>query len=99
MNLEERKLWFQLKKEYLEFKIDGTMYKAVEDAAGNYDLEAFDYGKRGEYLNTFGLKTSWTYEGKYLISKLRNSRKRKMKRMVETRLRKLARKYKTCEEK
>lgn len=93
MTTEEREIWFKLKKEYLDSIINGFLYRSVKVGEGDYRSEPFDDGDKGVYSNILCLQIVWIFEGRQLVKKMRNSRKRKMKRMVETRLRKIGRKY------
>lgn len=86
--------WNALKKEFLDYKIDGTMYRTKKTEDDTWEFVKFDDGLRGCQMNILSLRLSWEMEGWYECRKMRRSKKRKMRKLVKRRLKRLTERYK-----
>lgn len=77
-------------------EVNGTMWKLKKDWK-NLDeenqFEPFDDGIQGCRMNLMGISLEWHFEGKNIIKKFARSDKRRIKKKVETALRKARKKY------
>jgi len=74
-------------------EVDGTMYRLESEDRTFETFEAFDDDKRGCRMNLLGIRLEWIFEGKNIIKKFPRSKRRRIKKKVETALRKARKKY------